>query len=64
MDTYLDELDELLLNQLDEGMLLSDLDGFLTGIIVSTRPSGLNTSGVQTLPSSTMQRGFKNFSIW
>lgn len=35
MDTYLDELDELLLNQFDEGMLLSELDGFLTGIIVS-----------------------------
>lgn len=35
MDGYLDELDELLVNQFDEGMLLSELDGFLTGIIVS-----------------------------
>lgn len=35
MDDYLDELDQLLLNQFDEGMLLSELDGFLTGIIVS-----------------------------
>lgn len=35
MDDYLEELDELLLNQFDEGMLLSELDGFLTGIIVS-----------------------------
>lgn len=35
MDDYLNELDQLLLHQFDEGMLLSELDGFLTGIIVS-----------------------------
>ncbi|CAN5530524.1 YecA family protein [soil metagenome] len=35
MDSYLDELDSILLNQLDEGMLLSELDGYLTGLIVS-----------------------------
>ncbi|GLV28368.1 hypothetical protein TomTYG75_08910 [Sphingobium sp. TomTYG75] len=35
MSDYLDELDDLLINQFDEGMLLSELDGFLTGIIVS-----------------------------
>lgn len=32
---YLDELDQLLLDQSDDFMLLSQLDGFLTGIIVS-----------------------------
>lgn len=35
MDDYLAELDDLLLNQLDDGMLLSELDGYLTGLIVS-----------------------------
>lgn len=33
--SYLDELDRLLLNQSDDCMLLSELDGFLTGIAVS-----------------------------
>jgi uncharacterized protein len=42
MDSYLDELDALLLNQSDDGMLLSELDGFLTGIIVS--PDLINPS--------------------
>jgi len=32
---YLDELDRLLLDQSDDCMLLTQLDGFLTGIIVS-----------------------------
>lgn len=35
MDSYLDELDDLLINQFDEGMLRPALDGFLIGIIVS-----------------------------
>jgi uncharacterized protein len=35
MDDYLDELDALLLHQFDDGMLLSELDGYLAGIIVS-----------------------------
>lgn len=35
MDEYLDELDKLLLHRLDDGMLLSELDGYLTGLIVS-----------------------------
>lgn len=35
MDDYLDELDGLLLHQFDDGMLLSELDGYLTGLIVS-----------------------------
>lgn len=35
MEDYLDQLDDLLLNQFDEGMLLSELDGYLTGLIVS-----------------------------
>jgi uncharacterized protein len=33
--SYLDELDQLLLDQSDEGMMLSELDGYLTGLIVS-----------------------------
>ncbi|WP_067738331.1 UPF0149 family protein [Novosphingobium naphthalenivorans] len=33
--SYLDELDQLLLNQPDDCMLLSQLDGFLAGVIVS-----------------------------
>ena len=32
---YLDEFDQLLLDQSDDFMVLSQLDGFLTGIIVS-----------------------------
>lgn len=35
MDDYLAELDALLLHQFDDGMLLSELDGYLAGIIVS-----------------------------
>lgn len=35
MDDYLGELDDLLLNQSDDGMLLTELDGYLTGLIVS-----------------------------
>ncbi|OHD05224.1 UPF0149 family protein [Sphingopyxis sp. RIFCSPHIGHO2_12_FULL_65_19] len=35
MQDYLDQLDHILLHQFDEGMLLSELDGYLTGIIVS-----------------------------
>jgi uncharacterized protein len=35
MDSYLDELDDLLLNRLEDGMLLSELDGYLAGLIVS-----------------------------
>jgi uncharacterized protein len=35
VDDYLDELDALLLYLGDEGLLLSELDGFLTGVIVS-----------------------------
>lgn len=35
MTDYLDELDDILLNQFDDGMLLSELDGYLTGLIVS-----------------------------
>lgn len=35
MSDYLDELDDILLNQFDEGMLLSELDGYLTGLIIS-----------------------------
>lgn len=35
MNSYLDELDDILLNQFDDGMLLSELDGYLTGLIVS-----------------------------
>lgn len=35
MNSYLDELDDILCNQIDDGMLLSELDGFLTGVIVS-----------------------------
>ncbi len=34
-NTYLDELDQLLLDQSDDCMLLTQLDGFLTGILVS-----------------------------
>jgi uncharacterized protein len=34
-DTYLEELDQLLLDQFDDGMLLTQLDGFLAGILVS-----------------------------
>ncbi|TPG13194.1 UPF0149 family protein [Sphingomonas oligophenolica] len=37
-EAYLDELDALLLNRLEDGMLLSELDGFLTGLIVSPDP--------------------------
>ena len=37
-ETYLDELDTLLLAMPDDGMLLSELDGFLTGLIVSPDP--------------------------
>lgn len=33
--SYLDELDQLLLDQSDDCMLLTQLDGFLTGILVS-----------------------------
>ena len=32
--SYLDELDRLLLDKSDDCMLLSQLDGFLTGIVV------------------------------
>lgn len=35
LPSYLDELDQLLLDQDDECMLLTQLDGFLTGILVS-----------------------------
>ncbi|MFC3431862.1 MULTISPECIES: UPF0149 family protein [Sphingobium] len=42
MERYLDELDDILLNQFDDGMLLSELDGFLTGIILS--PDLINPS--------------------
>ncbi|WP_298398117.1 UPF0149 family protein [Sphingobium sp.] len=35
MTDYLDELDAILLDQFDDGMLLSELDGYLTGLIVS-----------------------------
>lgn len=35
LPSYLDELDALLLAMSDDGMLLSELDGYLTGIIVS-----------------------------
>ena len=35
MPVYLDELDQLLLDLPDSAMLLSELDGFLTGLIVS-----------------------------
>lgn len=37
-ETYLEELDTLLLDMPEEGMLLSELDSFLTGIIVSPDP--------------------------
>ncbi|MEJ7926389.1 UPF0149 family protein [Sphingobium sp. AN641] len=33
--SYLDELDQLLFDMSEEGMLLSELDGYLTGLIVS-----------------------------
>jgi len=42
MERYLDELDDILLNQCDDGMLLSELDGFLTGLIIS--PDLINPS--------------------
>lgn len=35
MEDYRDQLDHILLHQFDEGMLLSELDGYLTGLIVS-----------------------------
>lgn len=35
LPSYLDELDQLLLDQSDDCMLLTQLDGFLTGILVS-----------------------------
>lgn len=35
MEDYRDQLDSLLLHQFDDGMLLSELDGYLTGLIVS-----------------------------
>jgi uncharacterized protein len=35
MASYLDELDDILLRQFDDGMLLSELDGYLTGLILS-----------------------------
>ncbi|MFC3442145.1 UPF0149 family protein [Sphingobium rhizovicinum] len=35
MSEYLDDLDDILLTQFDDGMLLSELDGYLTGLIVS-----------------------------
>src|SRR3546814_19665219 len=35
MDDYLYERDRLLLHQFEDGMLLSELDGYLTGLIVS-----------------------------
>jgi len=35
---YLDELDQLLLDQGDDWMLLTQLDGYLTGILVSPDP--------------------------
>ena len=33
--SYLDELDQLLLVMSDDGMLLSELDGYLTGMVIS-----------------------------
>ena len=38
LPSYLDELDQLLLDQPDDCMLLTHLDGFLTGILVSPDP--------------------------
>lgn len=38
MDDYFDELDDLLLHRFDDAMLLSELDGYLAGIIVSPDP--------------------------
>ena len=35
MQSYLDELEDILLHRFDDGMLLSELDGYLTGLIVS-----------------------------
>ena len=35
MENYLDQLDQLLLHQFEDGMLLSELDGYLAGLIVS-----------------------------
>lgn len=38
ISSYLDELDRLLIDQGDNWMLLTQLDGYLTGLLVSCDP--------------------------